>query len=125
MTMSVNKSYLTASGELNSATFSVNGSTSTKTEANGDEQEGLNWEAANESARKAACELEMSNGDSAAGSLYEIELGGQLRHLFVSANRRLLVKSPDDLCNAQLLLHVLPEDGCVSIPLSGDRVCDV
>ena len=90
-----------------------------------EEQDELNWEKANELALRAACELEMSNGDSAAGSLYEIESGGKLRHLFVSANRRLLVKAPDDLCKAQLLLHVLPEDGCVSIHLSDDRVCDV
>ena len=117
----------TISGALGSASAkaTANGSTSTKTEANGNEHKELNWEVANESACKSSCELEMSNEDSAAGSLYEIESGGQLRHLFVSANRRLLVKSPDDLCKAKLLLHVLPEDGCVSIPLSGDRVCDV
>ena len=134
----------TISGALGSASAkaTVNGSTSTNTGANGDKQEGLNlevanenalkaaceelnWKVANERTRKAACELKMSNEDSAAGSLYEIESGEQLRHLFVSANRRLLVKSFDDLCKAQLLLHVLPEDGCVSIHLSGDRVCDV
>ena len=112
MTMSVNKSCLTASGERNTATFAVSG----------DEQHQLSWKKANEVALKAACELQMSNGDSVAGSLYKARSGEQVRHLFVSTNRRLLVNSTDDLGNAQLLLNVLPEDKCQCVRLSGDRV---
>ena len=121
MTMSVNKSCLTASGERNSATFAVNDSASTNAKA-GDEQHQLSWKKANELALRAACELQMSNKDSVAGSLYEARSGEQVRHQFVSTNRRLLVKSLADLCNAKLLLHILPEDECQCVPLSRDRV---
>ena len=120
--MSVNKSCLTASGERNSATFAVSDSASTNAKAV-DEQHQLSWKKANELALKAACELQMSNGDSVAGSLYESRSGEQVRHLFLSTNRRLLVNSTDDLCNAQLLLkNVLQEDECHCIRLSRDRV---
>ena len=101
-------------------------SDSGSTRANVDEEQyKLNWERANELALRAACELQMSNGDSVAGSLYEARSGEQVRHLFVTTNRRLLVKSPADLCNAQLLLNVLTEDGRLCVPLSRNRVCDV
>ena len=85
---------------------------------------GLNWEKANRLALSAACELQMSNGDSAAGTLYREQSGAKNRYLFVSTHRRLLVKSPDDLSNAQLLIHVRPES-CEYIPLSRDKVCSV
>ena len=78
MTMSFNKSCLTASGELNSATFDVSHSTSTTLQAKaGDDAGRLRWKKANELALKAACELQMSNGDSVAGSLYEAQSGEQ------------------------------------------------
>ena len=121
MTMSDNKSCLTASGERNSATFAVSDSASTSAKA-GDEQHKLSWKKANELAIKAACELQISNEDSVAGSLYEARSGEQVRHLFVSTNKRLLVNPLDDLYNAQLLLHVLPEDECQCVRLSRDRV---
>ena len=119
--MSFNKSCLTASGDLNSATSAVSDSSSTNAKA-GYKQHQLSWKKANELALKAACELQMSNGDSVAGSLYEERSGEQVRHLFVSTNRRLLVDSPADFCNAQLLLNVLPEDGRLCVPLSCNRV---
>ena len=119
--MFVNKSCLTASGERNSAIFAVSDSACTNAKA-GDKQHQLSWKKANELAFKAACELQISNGDSVAGSLYEARSGEQVRYLFVSTNRRLLVNSLDDLCNAQLLLNVLPEDECQCVRLSRDRV---
>ena len=118
MTKFVNNFFSTA---LSSATSTIRDSASTKIRA-GNEQDELNWQKANELSLKAACELQMSNGDSVAGSLYKVESGGNLQHLFISANRRLPVNSLEDFCSAQLLLHVLPEDGCFRVPLSRDRV---
>ena len=98
---------------------------STRNKRKADEvQDELNWEKANRLALSAACELQMSNGDSAAGSLFREQFRGQTRYLFVSTHRRLLVKSPDELSNAQLILHVRPER-CECIRLSRDKVCHV
>ena len=111
------------SGERGSVTAAPGGSASKK--RSDEVQDGLNWKKANKLALRATCDLKTSNGDSAAGILYKVESGGQTRYLFVSTHKRLLVKSPDDLCKAELLLHVLPEDECECIRLSRDKVCHV
>ena len=111
-------------GKRNSGTSAINDSTSTNAKA-GDGQHQLSWRKANELALKAACEHQMSNGDSVAGSLYKARSGEQVKHLFVSTNKRLLVNSTDDLCNAQLLLNVLPEPERLCVLLSRDRVHSV
>ena len=91
-----------------------------------EEQDALNWKKANELAFRAACELKLRNGDSAAGTLYETVSRRTHRHLFISANRRLQFNSPDDLCNSQLLVFdVQNEVMCQSIALSRDKVLRV
>ena len=71
----------------------------------------------------------MGNEDSASGTLYEVESGGQFRHLFISANRRMPVDSPNVLCNAQLLLNRAISESCEvecsHIFLTSDRVHNV
>ena len=121
MTTFVNRCSSTTFRARRSAPDADSGFSSAKT---GEEQDELNWEKANEFARSAACELELSNGDSAAGTLYEVESG---KHLFVSVNKRLPFNSPNFLCNAQLLLNFceLREVECNRITLSGTRVCHV
>ena len=123
MSSSSKMSPSTTPGVRASAAAAPVGSTRKKRKAD-EVQDELNWEKANRLALSAACELQMSNGDSAAGSLYREQFRGQTRYLFVSTHRRLLVKSPDDLSNAQLLLHVRPER-CECIRLSRDKVCHV
>ena len=119
----VNRSSLTISGERGSATAADICSTSSIID---EEQDELNWKQANDLALRAACELQMSNGDLAAGSLYKLEWEGQLRHLFVSANRRLPINSPNDLSNAQLLVFDdKSEIKRRSIALSREKVCHV
>ena len=102
------------------------GSTKVKVDEN-ERQNGLNWEKANELALGEACRLKTSNEDSAAGSVYKVEAGGQTSYssLFVSTNtlRWLLVNSTNNLCSSQL--HVVPEDECERIHLTRDRVCHV
>ena len=83
----------------------------------------MDFEAVNKHARKAACELKIGSRDPVAGTLYKVESGGQLFHLFISTNKRLPANSPDDQSNAQLLLRDLSiKDECIKISFAGDKV---
>ena len=125
---SVKKASSTTDEAQRSATAALGGPASTKTKSE-EEQDELNWKQANDLALREACELQISNEDSVAGSLYEVESRGhseQLRHLFVSANRQLRVNSLYDLSNAQLLVFDdKSEIKRRSIALSREKVCHV
>ena len=122
----ISMSSLTTSGLRRSVAAATRKSRRLKTETC-EKHDQLDWKATNNLALKASCKLKMPSGDSAVGTLFEMESDGRLLYLFISTNRRLSIQSPDELLNAKLHLSDPEPDKnkCNYISLASGKVLKV